>query len=122
MPEAPQGPKVYKKASPEAIAYAQTCTERKLGLSTSWEACWDIICGLNYYEVRSGLETTTIRILGEPGSKEPLYEWEVPTTSVFDDSVGDWYWPALSKFLVESWMEVNKPKKKRKTTKKKTQK
>lgn len=105
---------ISKKASVKAIEYCSKLTGGKLKLNSSWsDLSWLFLEGY-IYDVKTGLETTTISLYKEPGEKENILEsWNIPNDEVYDKKHCDWDWSYIYKLLFEWISKKRKPKAKK---------
>ena len=105
---------ISKKASVKAIEYCSKLTGEKLKLNSSWsDLSWVFLEGY-IYDVKTGLETTTISLFKEPGEKEDLLEsWNIPNEEVYDKKQCDWDWNYIYRLLFEWISKQRKPKAKK---------
>ena len=105
---------ISKKASVKAIEYCSKLTGEKLKLNSSWsDLSWIFLEGY-IYDVKTGLETTTISLYKEPGEKEDILEsWNIPNEEVYDKKLCDWDWNYIYKLLFEWISKKRKPKAKK---------
>ena len=117
--------KVNKKASTKAIEYCSKQSGRKLGLSTSWEHCFEIAMEgfqISVYTLAQAQgDETVIKLFKEqPQDNEVIETFKFPNEDVYDRKLCDWNWNYIYKYMTE-WLMKNLKKlgKSKKTTKQK---
>lgn len=98
---------INKKASVKAISYCSKLNNTKLGLSTSWVDCLDLLLDNKGYQygVYTKKDNTIITLYN---NKEIIEDFNIENEKAYDNKSHDWDWNLISKTLVEYIM---KPKK-----------